>query len=97
MKGPAKILSTRNLFWPVKRLDLLPVRAKPPTNDAGKEYGVNQLACFKRDLESERSLKVQSVNNASNPVERELLERELILIDAQILWLDEVLTDKTAA
>lgn len=58
---------------------------------------MDQLTCFKRDLESERSHKVHSVKNAYNPVERELLERELILIDAQICWIEDALAAKNAA
>jgi len=45
---------------------------------------------FKRDLEAERSLKENSIQQSSNPVERELLERELCLIDAQIGWVVEL-------
>jgi len=59
--------------------------------------GMDQLTCFKHDLEYERALKINSMNSAYNPVEREFLERELVLIDAQISWIEDAIAAKTAA
>lgn len=54
------------------------------------------LACFIRDLETERSLKVYSLGKTINPIEREFVEREIGLLDAQISWVEEALTRKIA-
>lgn len=74
-----------------------PKKEKRESHSERKGGGVlEQLACFKRDLETERSLKVHAIVQASNPLEKELLERELVLIDAQISWLEEAMNQQIA-
>jgi hypothetical protein len=53
--------------------------------------GLDRFLSMRRNLETERSMKVHALLNAQNPVEKELLERELVLIDAQISWLLETI------
>lgn len=60
-------------------------------------WGLDRLSLFQRDLEEERSLKVKAILDAYNPVEKELLERELALIDAQMIWVNETITKENSA
>jgi hypothetical protein len=45
---------------------------------------------LKLHLERERSEKLSAVRKSENPVEQELMERELELLDAQIGWIEEI-------
>lgn len=62
-----------------------------------RRLGLERFHCMKRNLETERSMKLQAIIRTVNPVEQELLERELTLIDAQISWLTEHTEERQTA
>ncbi len=51
---------------------------------------MDTFTLLKLRLENERSVKAKSLPRYENPVEQELMERELELLEAQIGWIMKI-------